>query len=155
VEERHPGVLASQWVPTDPDLWKVENYPDFLAARRELLTEAAENFLNGLASGTESTPKEPLRPVTVLSAEPDDARSGQVQERVGELLRLGYDKPELDTEITDPERGRAIAEAEGFWADGLQHGVGKPVVLELDPDQADLPRLQELGFEVFTSVDSL
>ncbi|OOC54362.1 hypothetical protein NOSIN_11555 [Nocardiopsis sinuspersici] len=29
------------------------------------------------------------------------------------------------------------------------------MVLELDPDQANLPRLQELGYEVFTSVDSL
>lgn len=155
VEERHPGTLASQWIPTDPDLWKVENYPDFLAARRELLAEAAENFLNGLASGAESTVEETLRPVTVLSGEPDDARSVQVQEMVDELLRLGYAKPELDAEINDPERGRVIAEAEAFWPDGLQHGLGKPVVLELDPDQADLPRLQELGYEVFTSVDSL
>ena len=155
VEERHPGVLASQWIPTDPDLWKVENYLDFLAARRELLAQAAQSFLEELATGSRPTAEEPLRPVTVLSAEPDDARSVQVQEMVDELLRQGYAKPELDAEINDPERGRVIAEAEAFWPDGLQHGLGKPVVLELDPDQADLPRLQELGYEVFTSVDSL
>ncbi|GAA1467225.1 DUF262 domain-containing protein [Nocardiopsis exhalans] len=155
VEARHPGVLASQWIPTDPELWKVENYEEFLAARRELLAEAAETFLGGLASGGEGSGEEALRPVTVLADEPDDARSVQVQEMVDELLRLGFAKPELDAEINDPERGRAIAEAEAFWPDGLQHGLGKPVVLELDPDQADLPRLQELGYEVFTSVDSL
>ena len=40
-------------------------------------------------------------------------------------------------------------------ADGLQPGQGKPVVLELDPEAADLPRLEELGYEVFTSVDAL
>ncbi|MGW8439313.1 hypothetical protein ACWGKS_29595, partial [Nocardiopsis sp. NPDC055879] len=57
--------------------------------------------------------------------------------------------------ISDPVRGEVIAEAEAFWPEGLQRGLGKPVVLELDPEQADLPRLQELGYEVFTSVDSL
>ncbi|MEU0242604.1 DUF262 domain-containing protein [Nocardiopsis sp. NPDC006198] len=157
VEERHPGVLASQWIPMDPDLWKVENYLDFLAARRELLAEAADSFLSELASGSDSTAEaaEPLRPVVVVAGEPDDARSMQVREMVDELLRLGYAEPELDASISDPERGQVIAVAEAFWPDGLQHGWGKPVVLELDPDQADLPRLQELGYEVFTSVDSL
>lgn len=32
-EGKHPGVLASQWIPTDRSLWAVERYPDFLAAR--------------------------------------------------------------------------------------------------------------------------
>ncbi|NYH50458.1 hypothetical protein HNR06_000047 [Nocardiopsis arvandica] len=155
VEERHPGVLASQWIPTDPDLWKVENYLDFLAARRELLAEAAQSFLEELASGTRPAAEEPLRPVVVVSGEPDDARSMQVQEMVDTLRRLGFAEPKLDTEISDPERGTVVAEAEAFWPDGFQHGIGKPVVLELDPDQANLPRLQELGYEVFTSVDSL
>ncbi|HEY3378864.1 MAG TPA: DUF262 domain-containing protein, partial [Armatimonadota bacterium] len=27
IEARYPGALASQWIPTDPELWKVENYP--------------------------------------------------------------------------------------------------------------------------------
>jgi hypothetical protein len=39
VEAGHPGALASQWVPTDPQLWKLENYRDFLEARKELLAE--------------------------------------------------------------------------------------------------------------------
>ena len=33
--------------------------------------------------------------------------------------------------------------------------MGDPVVLELDPEDADLPRLEELGYQVFTSVDAL
>ncbi len=48
-----------------------------------------------------------------------------------------------------------LAEAEAFWPDGLQTGQGAPVVLELDPDSADLTRVKELGYEVFTSVDAL
>ncbi|WP_370012886.1 DUF262 domain-containing protein [Nocardiopsis sp. LDBS0036] len=158
VEERHPGTLASQWIPMDPELWKVENYPDFLEARRELLAGAAQNFLAGLVSGDSArtaASEEPLRPVRMVSTVPDDARSVQIQEMVDALRRLDFAEPELDTEINDPERGTVIAEAEAFWPDGFQQGMGKPVVLELDPDQADLRRLQELGYEVFTSAEAL
>jgi hypothetical protein len=56
-EERHPGVLASHWIPMDPALWKIENYSDFLTARRELLAEAANGFLGELAGGTAPTSK--------------------------------------------------------------------------------------------------
>lgn len=155
-ERRHPGVLATQWIPLDPELWKVENYPEFLEARRELLARAAEEFLDGLRSGTDSASSEPLRPVTLLpSDEPDDARAAQLNDMVTELHRQGYAEPELETVINDPVTGLMLAEAEAFWPDGLQHGRGNPVVLELDPEQANLPRLQALGYEVFTSVDSL
>ena len=33
VEQAHPGALASQWIPTDPVLWKIKNYRDFLEAQ--------------------------------------------------------------------------------------------------------------------------
>src|SRR5690606_29650037 len=39
VEEAHPGALASQWIPSDPTLWKIENFPAFLEARKRLLAE--------------------------------------------------------------------------------------------------------------------
>ncbi|KUP96514.1 GmrSD restriction endonuclease domain-containing protein [Thermobifida cellulosilytica] len=155
VEARHPGVLASQWIPTDPALWRIERYRDFLAARRELLAEAAQSFLEELRSGAASTNETVLRPITVVSPEADDPRTAQVRDLVDELLRLGYAEPITDTEIPDPETGRTLAVAEAFWPDGLQTGQGVPVVLELDPDAADLTRLKELGYEVFTSVDAL
>ncbi|MEV0419111.1 GmrSD restriction endonuclease domain-containing protein [Streptosporangium canum] len=153
-EEKHPGVLASQWIPADPDLWRVERYPDFLAARRELLAQAVQSFLAELRNGASAAAAD-LQPVTVVVDEQDDVRATQVKAMAEELVRLGYAEPALDSEIADPVTGRALAVAEAFWPDGLQAGQGKPVVLELDPDVADLPRLEELGYEVFTSVDSL
>ena len=57
--------------------------------------------------------------------------------------------------MPDPETGAVLAVAQAFWAEGLQAGQGAPVVLELDPDEADLPRFAELGYEVFVSVDAL
>ena len=47
----HPAALASQWIPQDPALWRIDRYPDFLAARRELLAEAANAFLAQLRFG--------------------------------------------------------------------------------------------------------
>lgn len=51
VEEKCPGALESQWVPMKRELWKLENYPDFLAARRELLAKAANRLLSNLEAG--------------------------------------------------------------------------------------------------------
>lgn len=45
VNENQPGALAAQSVPMDPELWKPENFLDFLAARRRLLAEAANDFI--------------------------------------------------------------------------------------------------------------
>lgn len=153
-ETAHPGVLASQWIPADPELWQVERYRDFLATRREMLAEAAQSFLDGLLEGSIDDEQE-LQPLTVVAEEAGDPRSEQIRALVQQLREAGFAEPELDTAISDPRHGGVIAEAEAFWPDGLQHGLGKPVVLELDPEQADLPRLQELGHEVFTSVEAL
>jgi hypothetical protein len=37
IEANHPGALASQWISHDPALWKIENFRDFLEARKALL----------------------------------------------------------------------------------------------------------------------
>ncbi len=47
-ENKNPGVLASQWIPQDRSLWHPDRYQGFLEARRDLLAEAANNFLGGL-----------------------------------------------------------------------------------------------------------
>jgi hypothetical protein len=60
VEEDYPGALASQWIPMDERLWEIENYPDFLSARRKLLAAEANKrlaeLLHGDVSWLEGTP---------------------------------------------------------------------------------------------------
>nr|MDT0663338.1 DUF262 domain-containing protein [Micromonospora sp. DSM 115978] len=152
--QKHPGALESQWIPTDPQLWHPDRYLDFLAARRDLLADAANGFLTGLRDSTTSA-AEPLRPVVVVAEEEnDDVRAGQVKALVDELVRAGCVEPALDSEIADPATGRVLGVAEAYWPDGLQPGLGNPVVLELDANP-ELARMEELGYEVFTSVDAL
>ena len=155
-EAKHPGVLASQWIPDDPSLWRIERYPDFLAARRELLAKAANAFLGELRSGTSPSASDMVNRVAlVLDGEDHDARADEVRALIAELTELGCAEPAVDSEIADPATGRVLAIAEACWPEGLQPGQGSPVVLELDPAESDLSRLTELGYEVFTSTDSL
>lgn len=151
----NPRAIATQWIPSDPDLWRIENYREFLAARREMLAEIANAFLDELLAGGVSWDGA-LEPIAVVpEADESDARASQIAALVVELVGMGYAQPALDVEVPDPETGRPLAVAEAFWPDGLQVGQGNPVVLELDPEEADIPRLTELGCEVFTSVDAL
>ena len=156
-EAKHPGVLASQWIPQDPALWRIDRYLDFLAARRELLAAAANAFLAELRAGTSAGTSAALERVHVVLDVPADrdAATDEVAALVAELSELGCADPAIDCEIADPATGHVLAIAEACWPEGLQPGQGNPVVLELDPEEANLARLRELGYEVFTSAESL
>jgi len=157
VERKHPGALASQWIPSDPELWRIDRYPDFLGARRELLAKAANTFLDQLRSGRAPDHEQPRerRAIVVEEVEELDSRRDQVLALIAELVELGCADPAADCEVSDPATGEVLAIAEACWPEGLQPGQGDPVILELDPAEADLPRLKEIGYEVFTSMDSL
>ncbi len=51
IEAAHPGALASQWIPTDPTLWKIENFRDFLEARKALLAAELNARMEELLHG--------------------------------------------------------------------------------------------------------
>ncbi len=48
LEESHPGVLESQWIPQNPHLWTVDKYLEFLEERSDLLADVANEFLRDL-----------------------------------------------------------------------------------------------------------
>ncbi|WP_053071551.1 DUF262 domain-containing protein [Cellulomonas sp. A375-1] len=154
VAERQPGALESQWIPTNPDLWHADRYDDFVVARQELLVSAANSFLAELRDGrSEDTPDLRALPAAFV-AETDD-RAESIAAAVAGLEALGFASPERDSEVADPETGEVLAVAEAWWPAGLQPGLDVPVVLELDPKNANLPRLEELGYRVFITTDAL
>ena len=53
VEEKFPGALVKQFVPVDPNLWKVENYGEFLHARRNLISLKMNEFMQALITEPE------------------------------------------------------------------------------------------------------
>jgi hypothetical protein len=48
VEERYPGNLEKSLIPTNSNLWEVDNYEEFLARRRQLIAQAINDYMNSL-----------------------------------------------------------------------------------------------------------
>lgn len=151
VESAHPGVLASQWIPMDPELWKIERYPDFLAARRALLAAAANELLGSLLSASQPDPE--LPPVSHASPEYDE------DPLLVEILRLsrslGLADPEIQYEINDEDSGELQAIADLAWPDGVQKGLSSPTAFLIAPDEEMESRLGALGYRFFTEKQRL
>lgn len=159
--DRDPDLLASNWIPLDPELWQVEHYLDFLAARRELLANAVNDFLGGLWNGSLPEPEvEPAvmsEPVTVpISAtsigDADEAK--QLFDVQVWVKSKGLPQGELVHEATDAE-GNVLALFDLAWPQGLQQGLSQPVALLLDEDQRTEQLANALGFRFFTDSESL
>lgn len=164
VEERHPGALASQWIPMDRELWETRNYPQFLEERQRLLAEAANELLDDLLHDTRAVeppaPAEP--PVAVPVAEArivpggiaDDEEDAVIRE-IDEWVR-GHGLPpgQVEHELSDPDTGDPLAILDLAWPNGLQQGYSEPVALLLGEEQATLQIANDHGFRHFTSADA-
>ncbi len=154
---RQAGAIESHWIPMDPELWKVENYLDFLAARRELLANAANKFLDSLLSGTvaetEAAPSvfEREQPVTVLGSVDTAEEEQKILECKEWVLEQSLPEGEFGFELTDAESGELLALLDLAWPDGLQEGYSKPVALLIDepPEVHDV--VNRAGYLFFTS----
>ena len=145
--------LESQWIPTDKKLWEVKNYHAFLEARRELLAEASNNFLNSLLRGQSGQADLPR--LTILERTDIDERDQEIEELLKQLQEFGVAKPLLNYEVVDPETNKVLAVAEAYWPDGLQPGLGQSVMLEIDLEEGKLEAINQVGIKVFESAKSL
>ena len=156
-EAKHPGVLASQWIPMDEMLWKVENYLDFLEERKRLLAEAANQFMADLYHGPLpdlATPKpEPIVEILVPGG-----IVGEIE--VEELLALadwvtdqGLPDGVMSYELTD-DQGALIAALNLAWPNGLQEGLSQPVAVLIDEEESVEKACNAAGFRFFTNVEA-
>ena len=70
VLERHPSALKSQYIPETPELWKLENYEDFLVRRRDLLADAINDYMEDLKIGPPGPSRESVRELIVKGENP-------------------------------------------------------------------------------------
>ena len=149
-ESTHPGVLASQWIPSDKALWSIDRYRDFLAARRELLAQAANRAMNGLLHGrTAFGPPGPLAPPVFLSGEDDEE----------ELELLALNRWMAVQEQPPGVLGHELADADGVnldlaWPDGVQAELTQPVAVLLNEPAQVLDAAGSAGFRCFTSTEA-
>ncbi len=161
-EAKHPGVIASHWIPKDPALWRVERYRDFLASRRALLAQAANEFLDSLAAGLvlEETVAVPVieRRVEAPTVIPV---GGIVTEDEEQLIREcnewivqhGLPEGEYLYEVVDQASGEPVAILDLAWPQGIQEGLSVPVALLIDEGRETEEAANRAGFRFFTSVD--
>ncbi len=162
VEARYPGALASQWIPMDRDLWRVENFREFLEARKALLANAANDFLTELFHG--ELPTMPTTHVTsvapVASQQPvvggidteDEER--QLTELNLWVAAQGLPSGESPHELADPTTGSPVAILDLAWPNGLQEGFSQPVAVLLNEPKETHEAANAHGFRYFTSIET-
>lgn len=155
VEAKHPGVLASQWIPTDPELWKISRYLDFLEARKALLAAEANRRLEGLLHGdtrwlSAAAPTVVITdPVTVggITGEEEELQLETINDWVESQ---GLPRGQLSFDYADPDTGVQKAVFDLAWPDGLQPGLTAPVAVLLNETADVLSLASAAGFRCFS-----
>ena len=158
-EARNPGTVASHRIPMEPELLKVENYQEFLEARRKLLAKTANGFLDKLVAGAvpeaagEVSVVDRASPV-ILGGVEDEEEERTLRECSEWVVAQGLPEREFSHEIADEETGECLAVFDLAWPNGLQEGLSQPVVLVLDegPEIEDVAN--QAGYRFFTSVEN-
>ena len=160
ITKRWPGTLESQWVPTDPELWKVENYHRFLETRRHLLAEAANGMMETLRNGWLPPTAEPIVAPDVgvppEAVEPEGIidsydETGILIDLNQFVLEKGLAPGVLSYEVVSNDTGELIAVLDMAWPDGLQAGYSPPVAVLIDEESTIRLAAGDAGFRVFTS----
>lgn len=155
VEAAHPGALRSQWIPEDPMLWKIENYRDFIEARKSLLAEAANACLASLLHDDTSW-LDGARAAKVT----DQVLLGGItsEEEARELERLnewvaaqGLAHGQIASDFVDPETGEQRAIFDLVWPTGVQEELTEPVAVLLGESAELITMASAAGFRCFTS----
>lgn len=148
-EQDHPGVLASQWIPQDSDLWSVDRYRDFLEVRRQMLANAANKTMEDLLQGGGLLGQPgPLSAPVALSDEGDEEEAASVEINEWMIARdllpgtIGY-------EIAD-----GVVVLDLAWPDGVQPELTQPVAVLLDEPEQVIAAANSAGFICFTSAAS-
>jgi hypothetical protein len=159
IAAKQPGVLESHWIPMDPSLWKIERYSDFLAARRKLLADAGNAFLDSLYTG--GVPEQATAPsildrevVTVPGGMGTEDEEAALLDVVEWVTRHGLPDGELMYELADPETGEALAILDLAWPNGLQEGLSQAVALLIDEPADTLEAANSAGYRYFTDTDT-
>ena len=175
VENRNPGALASQWIPEDPHLWKLENYLDFLEARRILLAKEATRRFTELLHGDSEAASDTatvietwhsegkelpaavgiladVSPAAGLAADSEEAQIAAINEWVQEACHLP--RGLVGFELADEATGAQHAMLDLAWPEGLQAGLSVPVAILLNEPPEVLSIASAAGYRCFTRVEA-
>lgn len=155
IEMNHPGALASQWIPPDPALWKIENFRDFLEARKALLAEETNKRLAELLHDDTGWLE---GPAAVPAAVTVGAITSEAEEKELEALNdwveaQGLPRGILAFDFADPESGEQQAVFDLAWPNGVQEELSQPVAVLLNESAAAIAIASRAGFRCYTAVE--
>ena len=117
IEEKYPGALSAQFVPIEPELWKIDRFPDFLAVRRDIIARKLNEFMDSLISEPEETH---LRPITDLI-------------ELGESYVLEF-KSTLQWDIVKGEQNKALRISSLKTINAFMNSQGGTLVIGVEDD---------------------
>lgn len=157
-EEKYPGSIKSHWIPMDPNLWKPENYLEFLEARRVLLAESANQFLDSLYLGSAPVPKQVAsvfeRQLPLIPGHIDnEMEEGDLKSCNEWMVQNNLPAGEFMFELVETITGEAIAYLDLAWPEGVQKNYSQPVAILINEDQSTHEIANKAGFRCFTSAE--
>lgn len=158
VEALHPGALASQWIPMDASLWKVERFRDFLEARKELLAaelnRRMEELLHGdarwLTNVAAVTPAE----VAIAGGISSEEEEAELEDLNIWMESVGLPHGIVSYDFADPQTGNQRAVFDLAWPNGIQEELSQPVAVLLNEDASTVTLASQAGFRCFTDTKS-
>jgi hypothetical protein len=160
VEEKHPGALASQWIPMDSALWKIENYREFLEARRVLLAEETNRRLAELlhddsrwlqALSTADSRATPVTPTEVVGSIVSEEEEQELETLNGWVEEQSLPRGILAFDFADAETGEQKAVFDLAWPNGIQQELSQPVAVLLNEDTEVVVLANSAGYRCFTA----
>ncbi len=157
IESSHPGALASQWIPMDPALWKIDNYREFLEVRKKLLAQEMNKRLADLLHGSTQWLDGPAVSTSAIVSETGGI-STEIEEEELEALNTwmieqGLPGGEMSYDFADPETGEQKAIFDLAWPSGIQKELSQPVAVLLNENNETLAVASQAGFRCFTTID--
>jgi hypothetical protein len=154
-EARHPGGLASQWIPADPKLWKLENYHDFLEERRKLLAtetnRCMEDLLHGDVRWLAWAAKPAEAPVVLVGGITSEAEEEELEVLNDWVEAQGLPRGVLAFDFADQVSGEQKAVFDLAWPNGIQEELSQPVAVLLNENSETLALASRAGFRCFTA----
>lgn len=159
IEDAHPGALASQWIPDDPALWKIEKFAEFLEARKNLLASELNVRMAELLHGEDRWLAGPAAAVTPSVIGPVGGVAGAEEEAEIDALNAWAEEQGLPRGVTSYElidaANKSVALLDLAWPSGLQVELSQPVALLLEETPSTVAAVSQAGFRCFTSTLAL
>jgi hypothetical protein len=157
VEAAHPGSLASQWIPADPALWKVDRFRDFLEARKALLADELNRRMAELLHGDTRWLDGPAAAFAAMPTQggiTSEAEEGEINTLNDWVEAQGLPRGVVSFDFADPASGEQLAVFDLAWPNGMQEELSQPVAVLLHEEASTIKVASEAGFRIFTDSSS-